>query len=131
RSRARLLQLTPQAVAAPPALRAAMLSVTEALESLGTGFRDRSRPPMPPYRATWAVAHQRTERTVLEGHTGWVNAVCKVPVAGGRTLLATASADRTVRLWDPLTGTAERTLEGHTGRGRAGGTGPVAGGRTL
>ena len=31
--------------------------------------------------------------------------MCAVTV-GGRDLLASASADRTVRLWDPVTGTA-------------------------
>jgi WD40 repeat protein len=33
----------------------------------------------------------------------------------GRELLASASADRTVRIWDPATGAIERTLSGHTG----------------
>jgi WD40 repeat protein len=40
----------------------------------------------------------------LTGHTDRVEAVCAVPVPGGRTLLATASWDETVRLWDPATG---------------------------
>ena len=40
----------------------------------------------------------------LTGHTDWVVAVCAVPGPGGRTLLATGSADATVRLWDPATG---------------------------
>ena len=31
-----------------------------------------------------------------------------------RELLASASTDATVRIWDPVTGTIERTLE-HTG----------------
>jgi WD40 repeat protein len=42
-----------------------------------------------------------------------VNGVCAVRV-GGRELLASASADDTVRIWDPATGVTERTLKGHT-----------------
>ncbi|MEV5875669.1 hypothetical protein AB0L75_15835 [Streptomyces sp. NPDC052101] len=37
---------------------------------------------------------------VLEGHTGPVSALCAVRAADGRVLLASASHDRTVRLWD-------------------------------
>jgi WD40 repeat protein len=33
---------------------------------------------------------------------------------GDRELLASASADATVRIWDPATGATERTLQGHT-----------------
>ena len=35
-------------------------------------------------------------------------------VVDGRELLASASNDRTVRIWDPGTGVTERTLDGHT-----------------
>jgi WD40 repeat protein len=36
-----------------------------------------------------------------------------------RTLLASAGRDRTVRLWDPVTGTLYAELAGHTGPVRA------------
>ncbi|MGH4019949.1 MAG: hypothetical protein ACRDT0_12060 [Pseudonocardiaceae bacterium] len=39
--------------------------------------------------------------------------MCAVRV-GGRELLASASDDRTVRIWDLATGTRECTLEGHS-----------------
>jgi WD40 repeat protein len=76
----------------------------------------------------WDPVTGRPER-VLEGHTGWVAAVCAVPV-GGRVLLASAGDDGTVRLWDPVTGLPERVLEGHTGPVSAVCAVPV-GGRVL
>jgi len=113
RRSARLLHLTPRAIAAGPENRVALFSVTEALEGLGSSYRDSGG--RSPYRAKWAAVSQRVERAVLEGHTGWVWAVCPVEV-DGRTLLASAGGDGTVRIWDPATGELQRTLKGHTGR---------------
>jgi hypothetical protein len=46
----------------------------------------------------------------LTGHAGWVRGVAFSP--DGR-LLATASTDKTARLWDPATGGCLRSLVGH------------------
>ncbi|MDX3833469.1 nSTAND1 domain-containing NTPase [Streptomyces europaeiscabiei] len=65
---------------------------TEAVESL------RSAAALP--------VHRR-----LSGHTDEVRAVAFSP---DRNTLATGSADKTVRLWDPATGKIRTTLKGHT-----------------
>src|SRR5262245_18325338 len=52
------------------------------------------------------------ERLTLKGHQGAVTAVAVSP-DGKR--LATASADRTVKSWDIMTGELVLTARGHTG----------------
>ncbi|KAJ5501965.1 hypothetical protein N7463_004839 [Penicillium fimorum] len=52
------------------------------------------------------------ELQALEGHSDWVQSVSFSP--DGR-LLASGSDDRTMRLWDPVTGDLQQTLEGHLG----------------
>jgi hypothetical protein len=64
-------------------------------------------PPLPPAPASVLPSH--LART-LTGHTGYVWGVAFSP--DGR-LLATASHDKTARVWDPATGGHLRTLTGH------------------
>ncbi|QUQ65353.1 WD domain, G-beta repeat [Kutzneria sp. CA-103260] len=111
RDRAELLRKTPHAIDATAEIRGALFGMTEAQEGLGNAFRGYA--VMGPYRAIWAAVTPQSEEATLAGHTGRVYGVCAVEVEG-RSLLASASDDRTVRLWDPATGDHIRTLEGHT-----------------
>ena len=80
-------------------------------------FLETTIPSQPPAHAVPAPAPPtpvpplHPART-LTGHAGWVRGVAFSP--DGR-LLATASTDRTARLWDPATGGHLRTLTSHAG----------------
>ena len=60
----------------------------------------------PVMEADWNACLQ-----TLEGHRG---AVYSVAFSGDGHRLASASHDRTVKIWDPATGNCLQTLEGHS-----------------
>ena len=116
RCRVRMLELTPEAIRAGSGERAALFSVTQALEGMEPGYDRRSGAP---YLARWARARPRAGQGMAgrrldaaESHRDWVRAVGPVTV-GGREMLASAGDDWTVRTWDPATGAPEAVLEGH------------------
>ena len=127
RRRVQLIGLTPEAFPSGSAERAAMFSVTQALEGMDVSYRAH---PGAPYRAQWAAAIPRGARIVLESHQGEVSGVCAVTVAG-QDLLASAGGDGTIRIWDPGTGQQRASLEGHRGEAPAVCTVTVAGEQLL
>lgn len=116
RELAQLLRRTPQAIDCDPARRAALFSVTEAQEGFGQVYGPLAANG--PYRAEWAAVAPRAEEAVLEGHSAEIRSVCALGPAS-RTLLASASGDGTVRLWDPVTARTVRRLTPKFGRIRA------------
>ncbi|MGK5530931.1 trypsin-like peptidase domain-containing protein [Streptomyces sp. URMC 129] len=111
RERARLLRQTPRAIDAAASGRAALFSVTEVQEHLGTTYRRSGIAA--PYRALWSTATPSEEVAVFEGHTGKVSALCFLRWEDCG-ILASVSDDL-VRLWDPATGDTVHTLKGNTG----------------
>ncbi|MFI6516676.1 trypsin-like peptidase domain-containing protein [Spirillospora sp. NPDC050679] len=127
----RVLDLTPQAREAAPLERLALLALTEAMENLGRRFQEAARTAPASCRPTWAACQARLEVARLEGHTDVVEAVCAIPSPDGPALLATASRDTSVRIWDPHTVTVKHTLTGHTGAVKAMCTIPSPDGHVL
>jgi len=69
--------------------------------------------PPPQSLATLAnVAQARGTRRVLRGHSAWVTSV---DINRQQTLIASASTDATVRLWDAESGEERAVLSGHNG----------------
>src|SRR3954451_14694708 len=78
--------------------------------SLIRGLFKREEPKwiviQPPMRDEWSACLQ-----TLEAHSGSVNSVA---FSGDSTRLASASYDRTVKIWDASSGKCLQTLEGHS-----------------
>ncbi len=109
-----------------------LLGATEPAPALTTVLHSRLR-PLPAWRdqvaareRRWPHPALRNRRTppdlphpallrTLTGHTGTVH---RTAVAPDGTWLATASEDRTVRIWDSATGRETACLTGHTGKVR-------------
>jgi WD40 repeat protein len=74
------------------------------------------RPGRGRWTVRWAWCRRDAPQVPLVGHTSWVSALDATVLPDGRALLASGSADTTVRLWDPTTGTpVGEPLTGHSG----------------
>nr|WP_176963659.1 trypsin-like peptidase domain-containing protein [Streptomyces sp. 2224.1] len=111
RERARLLRRTPRAIDATAPERAALFSVTEVQEALGSTYREHAAAG--PYQAVWSTVSPSQDVAVFEGHTREIGALCSLP-SGQRDVLASVGEDA-IRIWDPDTGDTIRTLTAYSG----------------
>ncbi|GGZ35127.1 WD40 repeat domain-containing protein [Streptomyces poonensis] len=98
-------------VVAPPADRAGLRQMATAMHSARQVIDEPTR--------SWGVyaAHARsiTPHVRLSGHTASLNSVRSLNLPGRGTVIASASDDHTIRLWDPATATPIGSpLTGHT-----------------
>ncbi|KAE8132446.1 hypothetical protein BDV38DRAFT_275126 [Aspergillus pseudotamarii] len=63
------------------------------------------------FRGPKVEEYWNPEMQTLEGHSG---SILSVAFSGDGQLLASGSLDKTIKLWDPATGTLKHTLEGHS-----------------
>ena len=93
RRRARLLRLTPQAITADAAERAALFSVTEALDDLGTAYHADMW--QAPYRAQWAAVRTTKRARRLQRPPGLQSVRCaRSPSLGAPCWPAAATTAR-------------------------------------
>jgi DNA-binding beta-propeller fold protein YncE len=74
--------------------------------------KKKPKPVKPPEQAEPLAVLERK----LTGHTGWAHSVAVSP---DRTWAASASQDKTVKIWDLETGQCRETLKGHTDKVRS------------
>ena len=114
-----------------PAANAAYLQEA-ALATTGTAISFAGTGISPTYHTKWTYVRPDQSLLTFTGHTDQVSSVAFGSGAGGRALLASASWDGTVRVWDADTGgPVGQPVTGHTGAVESVAFGSGAGGRAL